>query len=268
MAVKTAGVPLATTSIAVVGAATARWGWRPALAVLGVIAAVAAFVALRRFPTGGGGQLARRHRAALPRWFWQLPIAAFCTIAGSQPLYSWFATYLHEALGMATGTATLVSGVCTATGIPAMIVAARISDRLGAAWRAYFLGGLGAVCAAALVVVLGAPTLGVATAVVAVAIGAAANLSFAGLFPALIAECAPRAVEHGTGVAMTGYFLGALLSPVGFGALADTTGGYPLAWSTASIVSLVGALLFVIIGRTAGRQRQVQQTAADSVNRT
>lgn len=255
MAVKTAGVPVITTFIALVGTVTARWGWRPALAVLGVIAALAAALVGARFPAGASGVAKRADRVSLASGFWLLPVAGFCAIAGSQPIYSWFAIYLHESLGVSTGTAALLSGICTATGVPAMICAAGLSDRLGPAHRANFLGGLCLVCAGALTVVLAAHTVGIGSAVVAVAVGAAANLSFAGLFPALIVECAPGALERGTGVAMTGYFFGALLSPVGFGALADTPGGYPLAWASASVVSVVGLGLFVLIGRRVGERR-------------
>lgn len=264
MAVKTAGVPIATTLAAMVGAATSRWGWRPALGVLAVVAAPASLLAARTFTLRRPVATASAPQARLGPGFWLLPVAGFCAIAGSQPLYSWFATYLHDSLGVRTGTATLISGIVTATGIPSMLGAARLSDRLGPARRAEFLAGLCLVVAAALTVVLGAHAVGLASAIVAVAFGAAANLSFAGLFPALIVECAPGALERGTGVAMTGYFLGALASPVGFGLLSDTAGGYRLAWATACAVTVVGAMTFVVLGRrlrwSAGRP-----SAADPV---
>jgi MFS family permease len=261
MAIKTSGVPLATTAIAITGGLTARWGWRPTIFVLAGFAGLAVVVAAttqRPDPPTGWADGRRR---TLPAGFLLLPLAGFCAISGAQPLYSWFAIYLHESLHVATGTATLVSGLCTATGIPAMIIAARLSDRLGTAHRARFLSGLCGIGAVVLLVVLSAHTLGTASAVVAVAVGAAANLSLAGLFPALIVECAPHAIERGTGVAMTGYFLGALASPVGFGALTDTPGGYPLAWTVTIGVSLAGAVLFLGIGRGA---RATGQPLADA----
>ena len=241
---------MATTFIAIVGGLTVRWGWRPALLALGGAAAVATAVAGRSIPVGLRGRTSRHSRAPLPARFWVIAVGGFCMIAGSQPLYAWFAAYLHDAEGISTGGSTLIGGVCTAAGVPAMLGSARLSDRLGAPHRARFLSGLCLVLAVVLTVVSAMPAVGVPVAVVAVGVGIAANLSFAGLFPALIVECAPASVERGTGVAMTGYFLGALASPVGFGAVSDAA-GYQLAWALAAGMCVAAAATFLRIARWA-----------------
>ena len=256
MTVKTAGVPVATTTIAVVSGLTTRWGWQPVVVGIGVCAGVVAVAAARilgRFesPTGAAVPLPVQPRPAGPdrlgAGFFLLPLAGFCFIAGSQPLYNWVPSYLHESLGLTVGRASLATGLATAIGIPAMIGIARLADRVGGSYRALFLGGLCAITATATVLVLLAPTVGVGAAIAGLVVGVSANLALAGLFPALIVEHAPHALERGTGVAMTGYFFGALASPVGFGALADRSGGYTVPWLVCLALLATGSVLCVLI---------------------
>ena len=268
MTVKTAGVPVATTTIAVVSGLTTRWGWQPVVVGIGVCAGLAAIAAVRTL-----GQLDPPNGAARPApadltpasptpadagtihlgsdrlgpGFFLLPLAGFCFIAGSQPLYNWVPSYLHESLGLTVRRASLATGLATAIGIPAMIGIARLADRVGGSYRALFLGGLCAITGTATVLVLLAAVVGVGTAVVGLVVGVSANLALAGLFPALIVEHAPHAIERGTGVAMTGYFFGALASPVGFGALADRSGGYTLPWLVCLALLATGTVLCVLI---------------------
>lgn len=254
MAIKTSGVPVATTTVGVVGGVTAQWGWRPAIALLATFIAMSAAVTLRTFRDAPAPAL-RSHdpNEPLPATVYLLGAAGFCAIAGSQPIYTWFVVYVHEALGFASGTASLIGGLCTAGGIPAMVLVAHASDRLGAGHRARFIGWLCATTGVTLILVLVGQYLGSGLAIVGVVIGAAANLSVAGLFPALITECAPHAIERGTGVAMTGYFAGALVSPVGFGAIADATGGYAVSWSVAAVAMVLATAMFLRIGRLGSR---------------
>ncbi|MGE5156468.1 MAG: MFS transporter [Betaproteobacteria bacterium] len=252
MTVKTAGVPVATTAVAVLGGVTTRWGWQPVVVGLGGAAGLIGIAAVRRLAdidrvahSRSGGPPAPPDR--LGTGFLLLPVTAFCFIAGSQPLYNWVPSYLHESLDVGVGTASVLTGVATAIGIPAMVGLGRLADVVGAAHRVRFLGGLCAAIATAIVLVLLAGVFGVGTAVVGLVVGVSANLALAGLFPALIVEYAPYALERGTGVAMTGYFFGALASPVGFGALADRSGGYTLPWLTCLALLATAALLCLLI---------------------
>ncbi len=261
MTVKTAGVPVATTTVAVVGGLTTRWGWQPVVAGLGVCAGLVAVAAVRSLarldqPGPARPQPSRPGADRLGPGFLLLPVVGFCFIAGSQPLYNWVPSYLHESLGVTVATASLLIGLATAIGIPAMIGIARLADRVGGAHRAQFLGGLCAATATAMVLILLARSVGVATAVVGLVVGVSVNLALAGLFPALVVECAPHALERGTGVAMTGYFFGALASPVGFGALADRSGGYTLPWLACLALLATATMLCLLIhavGRPADR---------------
>jgi predicted MFS family arabinose efflux permease len=252
MAVKTSGVPIATTTAALVGGVTAHWGWRPTILMLAGGAAVAFVLAAARLPEVSRTESRHRDHRRLPKGFMLLPLAGFMFVAGSQPLYTWFVAYLHESLGVDVGFSALMGGVSTAVGIPAMVAIARLADRFGERNRARFIAGLCAITAAALLLVLGGSVLGVAVAVAGVAIGASANLAVAGLFPALIVECAPTSIERGTGTAMAGYFAGALAAPVGFGALADATGGYTVPWIAGCVALVLATVLFVMIGRRFG----------------
>lgn len=248
MTVKTAGVPIATAIVGVLSGLTARWGWRPIVVGLGLVAGLVAVTVLRTFDRAGlPADAARSGAARLGLGFLLLPVAGFCFIAGSQPLYTWVPSYLHESLGVGAGTAAMLSGLATTVGIPAMIGIARLADHVGSARRGQFLAGLCAVTAAAMVLVLLARSVGVAVAVAGLMVGVSANLAVAGLFPAVIVEYAPHALERATGVAMTGYYFGALAAPIGFGALADWSGGYTLPWSVCLVLLAAGAVLCLLV---------------------
>ena len=72
--------------------------------------------------------------------------------------------------------------------------------------------------------VLLADAIGLALAIVGTVIGIAVQLSAIGTMHATIVDRAPGAVARATGWTMTGYYLGALVSPTAFGVVADVTG--------------------------------------------
>jgi predicted MFS family arabinose efflux permease len=248
MTVKTAGVPIAAAIVGVLSGLIARWGWRPMVVGLGLWAGLVAVTVVRTFDRVGPPAVADRWDAdRLGPGFLFLPAAAFCFIAGSQPLYTWVPSYLHESLGVGAGTAAVLSGLATTVGIPAMLVIARFADYVGSARRPQFLAALCAVTAAAMVLVLLARSVGVGVAVAGLVVGVSANLALAGLFPAVIVEYAPNALERATGVAMTGYYSGAVAAPIGFGALADRSGGYTVPWSVCVTLLAAGVVLCLLV---------------------
>ena len=66
---------------------------------------------------------------------------------------------------------------------------------------------------------------------------------------AAVVDRAGPAVARATGVTMTGYYLGALASPVAFGAIVDGTGSYTWPWFILTVVMLAAAASFVFAGR-------------------
>ena len=260
MSVKTAGVPLMAMVAAAIGPwAADRWSWQHlsvAVAVLAAGATVAALVVLDddRPPPG-----APRPTGELPDGFIWFPIGAFLLIAGSQPLYSWAVAYMEQSLHASPGVAGGISAAASGIGVAFMVLNALRSDRLGADTRGRWLLTLLALNLVATVAVLAGATVGLALVAVGTVIGIAAQLSSIGTMHAMVVDRAPTMIARATGWTMTGYYLGALLSPAAFGALADVTDTF--AWSWAATAMLIA--LAVPTWRRAARVAIARPTALD-----
>lgn len=231
MSLKTAGVP----AMAVVGAGlgpagAARWGWPTIVLTIAAIAALAALFARSNFaddrPRGGSAAASGRPP---PGTLW-LSVAAFFVIAGSQPVYSWVVPYVEEALAASPVVAGGVTAIASAIGILVMIGNALSSDRRSADSRIRRIVWLTVVAIVGTAMVLSAERAGIGLAFAGAAIGIASQLSIIGTMHAVIVDRAPGAVARATGITMTGYYLGALVAPVAFGALVDLTDSYTYGW--------------------------------------
>src|SRR3954451_20891640 len=101
LTVKTAGVPLMATVLAVAGPPVgAIVGWRAVIGGMSVLAALAAVAAALMLPgppaRGRTGAGSRGHEGRLPAGFLLLTVAAFLFIGGSQPLLSWLVLALTD----------------------------------------------------------------------------------------------------------------------------------------------------------------------------
>lgn len=245
LTVKTAGVPL----MAVAGAFVAPWaglrfGWPWVFAAVAVLAAAACAAALVTLPADRPAAGSLVERAALPRGFAWFPVAAFLMIAGTQPLFSWTVPFFTEAVRVDPATAGRLVSVATAVGVVAMVLVARRSDQLGAGRRVWMIRTLCLVCAAGVAVLAAGAALGAAVGLVGTMVGLGTQLAAVGLLHAAIVDAVPLAVGRASGVTMTGYYLGALASPLGFGALVDLTGFYAVPWAVAFVLLLLAALAF------------------------
>lgn len=253
LAVKTAGVP----ALAVVSAFLAPWagdrfGWRAVMGAVAVLAAACCAAALLVLPPDR--PRGRPERAgALPRGFLWFPAATFLMLVGTQPIFSWSVAYFEEALGVRLAVAGVLSAVAAIGGTVGMVLVGLRSDRVGATRRIRLIVLLCAVCAASLAVLTVGVAVGVVVALVALTVAMASQLGAIGLMHAAVVDAVPHAVGRGSGVTMTGYYLGALVSPALFGALVDTTGAYALPWGVGVAALVLAALAFVQLDRTLDR---------------
>lgn len=251
LSVKTAGVPMMAAITASLGPPAARrWGWAwisLVVAAISVAAMIAALVTLAddrpvRSRVAASGQLPERFV-----WF---PVGAFLLIAGSQPLYSWMVPYLEQSLDASASIAGASVAIASLVGVVFMIANALQSDRNGPTQRRKRLISLIGLNAIGVIIVLMGEVLGVFVVLVGAVIGIAAQLSAIGIMHATVVHQAPHGVARATGWVMTGYYLGALLSPVAFGAMVDATGTFAYSWSATFALLLLAILAWLRTGHT------------------
>jgi CP family cyanate transporter-like MFS transporter len=268
LSVKTAGVPAMAALSAALGApAAARWSWDVVWATVAVVAAavaLATWLVLDDKPIARAASTSTRPAASTVgvdiapvdvdlrdfRWF---SLASFLFVAGSQPIFSWIVPYLQDRLDASAGRAGALASVAAGFGVVVMIANGRLADRIGPERRIGRLILLAAASTAGLAAILIGPLAGPGAALAVVASGmvlaTAVQLATIGTMHAALADRAGVAVARATGITMTGYYLGALLSPAGFGWLVDTTGRYWPSW-----MLMVGlTALSLPVWRRAGR---------------
>ncbi|NEK58424.1 MFS transporter [Geodermatophilus sabuli] len=254
LTVKTAGVPLMATVLALAGPAVARSvGWEGvalALAVVAAATAVAGGLLLPARPAARGRGVAATAEPdrPLPPGFALLPLAAFLFIAGSQPLLSWLVLSLTDA-GVGTATAGAVSAAGTGAGVVAMVLVARLSDRVGPPRRALVAAGLAGLALLGVLLLWSTAGSPLVLVVVGAVVGLFGNLAGASTIHAVVVDRAPWAVGRAIALMSTGYFLGALVAPWAFGLAADLTGGYALSWGGCAVALAGSAVCFVLVHR-------------------
>ena len=243
LTVKTAGVPLVATILALIAGLIQESSWRPLPLGLSVAALIAGALTLRLLPSEAGRRGTAGREANLHRAFWLLPLAAFLFISGSQPLQSFLLTYLHEGLDVSVESAGTITAVGTMIGVVSMVLVARLADVLGSAKRAWVVSAGCLLGAIAISLLLGSVHW-TALAVVGAVIGLSCNLAVAGLSHAVVVDRARDAVGRASGFALVGYYLGALVSPLVFGYLVDTRGGYAVAWGVCAVLLVLAAVTY------------------------
>lgn len=250
MSMRTAGVPIMASITAGFGPYAAdRWSWQAIIWVAvgaAAVTAVAAALVLEPYDSAAERRVEAR---ALPPGFAWFAIAAFLLIAGSQPLYSWTVAYLEQSLDASPGRAGGVIAVASGVGVCFMILNALRADRVGPEQRIGRIVVLVAINATATLLVLGGLVAGITIVLVGAVIGISAQLASIGTMHATIIDRAPTAVARATGVTMTGYYLGVLISPAAFGALADVTDTFAWSWLATIIFLLLAIPAWLMAGR-------------------
>ena len=252
LSTRSSGILLMSALTAAVAPTVAdRWDWEWVYAGLGAGAAVTALAALGVLPDerGDAHELLRRRAHRLPKGFVWFPIAAFCLIAGAQPLLSWTVPYAEESLGLSPMWAGLLVGASSAVGAAAMIGTGLGADRLGPRRRMRLLVMLVAGTGVSCLLLAGGHLLGLAVAMVGVLGGIILQFAAIGTMHAAVVDRAGPAVARATAATMTGYYLGALVSPVAFGAFVDSVGSYEWAWLILGVLLGGSAVSFRLAGR-------------------
>ncbi|MEE8601463.1 MFS transporter [Euzebya tangerina] len=249
LTIKTGGVPAMATIAALTAPwAAARIGWQPIIGVVGVLAGLVACGAMLLLPTDRP-QRATSRSGVLPSGFYWFPVASFLLVAGSQPLFSWSVSWLEEVHDTSVGAAGALSAVATASGVVGMVLVGRRSDVLGSSRRTTVIAVMAAVCSVGTVGLAIGARVTLASGVVALSVATATQLGAIGVMHAAVVDAAPQAIGRGSGVTMTGYYLGALISPTAFGWLVDITGDYGAAWAACALALIGSALAFSRAGK-------------------
>ena len=257
LTVKTAGVPaLAVVSAFLAPWAADRFGWRTVMGAVAVVAALCCAAVLVALPRDRPAQRPER-AGALPAGFLWFPVATFLLLVGTQPVFSWSVAYFEEALAVDVALAGVLSAVAAIGGTVGMVLVGLRSDRLGAERRVRLIVLLCGVCGVSLVVLAIGDLVGVPAATVALSIAMATQLGAIGLMHAAVVDAVPHAVGRGSGVTMTGYYLGALVSPVLFGALVDATGRYSIPWLVGVVALAFAGGAFAMLDRRLVRTVEV-----------
>lgn len=253
LTLKTAGGPtFASAGAFVAGTFGSRLGWQPIFGGLAMLSAVGGIVALLVLPDDRPATRPTIQKGVLPRGFIWFPIASFFFIAGAQPLFQWIVPYLEEDLDAGGRVAGSITSVAVAVGVVTMIFAALRSDRMGEGNRLGVLTTACATCIVGIALLVLAPRVHLSLAIVGAIVGMSGLLVASGVLPAAVVDAAPHAVGRASGVAFSGYYLGALVSPVTFGAIADWTGSYDDAWITACASLVIAALAFMRCAAVSG----------------
>tara|TARA_Y100001936_G_scaffold100654_3_gene99039 strand:+ start:7473 stop:8654 length:1182 start_codon:yes stop_codon:yes gene_type:complete len=250
MSVKTSGVPLMATLAAAIGPWSAeQWKWEHILLINGGAAfslGIAAFFIVPNLPPHSVEQ---SNDKALPSKFYWFGIASFLLIAGSQPLYSWIVSYLEDSLDVSSGSAGAVTSIACFCGVLVMICNGLFADRLGADSRVKLLMALLFSSSIAVVLVSLGPALGIASVIIGAIVGVSTQLSAIGTMHACIVDKAPLSVSRATGITMTGYYLGALVSPPLFGFLVDWTESFAYSWLGTTALLFAAVFAWQRVGR-------------------
>ena len=250
MSVKTSGVPLMAALAAAIGPWSAeQWKWEHILLINGGAAfslGIAAFFIVPNLPPHSVEQ---SNDKALPSKFYWFGIASFLLIAGSQPLYSWIVSYLEDSLDVSSGSAGAVTSIACFCGVLVMICNGLFADRLGADSRVKLLMALLFSSSIAVVLVSLGPALGIASVIIGAIVGVSTQLSAIGTMHACIVDKAPLSVSRATGITMTGYYLGALVSPPLFGFVVDWTESFAYSWLGTTALLFAAVFAWQRVGR-------------------
>tara|TARA_B100000676_G_C18054347_1_gene833389 strand:- start:33 stop:1148 length:1116 start_codon:yes stop_codon:yes gene_type:complete len=244
MSVKTSGVPLmATIAAATAPWAANVWSWQRVVVFNAIVAAITGLFTYIVLDDNRSESTTGAAPTPLPKDFYWFGIAAFLLIGGSQPLYSWTVSYLEESLDAPASLSGGIMAIASFTGVIVMICNGIWADRLGALKRIPLVMLLLSISALSVGLVILGTVIGTFIVVIGLTLGVSTQLAAIGTMHAAVIDKAPKSVGRATGITMTGYYLGALVTPAGFGLLVDISDTYIYSWlaTLAILITAVGA---------------------------
>lgn len=248
MSIKQTGLPLAGLLVALaVPLGLTRVGWRGSLVVIAAITLVSGALAFALYRDAPGGHAPEPPRtgglAALARDPRLLAVTGFATImSGIQlALVGFLVLFFHRSLGYPLLVAGGLLALAQVSGVVARIVSGVLSDRLFGARRqpVLVLMALAAIVGSAALTLLSPGTPVAVPALVMVLLGFSA-VGWSGVSMALVAELAGREQSSAAaGVALTGSYLGVIVTPPLFGLLVDLSGGYRVSFGGLAILGIL-----------------------------
>jgi MFS family permease len=235
--------------------------WRWSLATAGAAAAVGTVPLLvlqwRRRESPRAGERPERRGSALNRNVVLLTIWGAVFVTGQYAVLAFLALDLHQRMGLALASASLLAAVAQGGGLCGRIGWGMLSDRLldrGRKPLLFVLTGV-ALTAALLLAALPGRT-PVVVLVLAAALAGVGLIGFQGLWVLLIVESAqPSRIGATMGAATVGVQAAAAGATPLYGLLADATGSYRAIW-----LALAGALAASAIPALMVRETAVPET--------
>lgn len=244
--IKQGGVQIAAfAAAALLPTLATEIGWRAALAVTAAIPLLGVAVTFALVPRDPRRVDRSRLRGAgpgrLPAIGW-LAVYAFLMGAAVSCVFSYLPLYAHEALGLTPPSAGAATSLVGLTAAASGMLWARASERFGHTSTALVL--IGAFSLVPMILLLAAPDIAswlVFPAAVAFG-GTAAAWNATGML-AVMSQAGPEHAGQASGLVLTGFFGGFILTPLLFGYSVDLTDTYAWGWSflTLALAGSIGA---------------------------
>ena len=213
-------------------------GWRWALAVTIAVPAAAIAATLLLIPSGSGSLEEPRSsagRTPLGSTVWWMTAYAALMGAGVAAIGAWIPLYAQEGVGLTVKSAGVLAAAIGVVGIASRVAWGWGTERIGQFSMPLAVMGLGSTIASLLL--MAAPGTGQWLLwVAAVLFGASAVTWNAVGMLAIVAEVDSDVAGTASGMVLSGFYAGFVVSPILFGYSVDRTGGYVWGWGGIALV--------------------------------
>ncbi len=241
-------------------------GWRLALAVTIAVPAAAIAAALLLIPSGSGSSEERRpgaDRTTLSSTVWWMTAYAALMGAGVAAIGAWIPLYAQEGVGLTVKAAGVIAAAIGVVGIASRVAWGWGTERIGQFSMPLAVMGLGSAIASLLLIA--APGTGHWLLwVAAVLFGATAVTWNAVGMLAIVAEVDNDVAGTASGLVLSGFYAGFVVSPILFGYSVDRTGAYVWGWGGIALVfsAATGVALAWDVSRRKDPQTKVAKAEA------